>query len=144
MAANDLTVVRADTAVKTLRSQEIASGVHAQVVQSLQGPESMPVLTGATLGLISISSASAVTLVPPTAGAVSVLIRAWETTQLTTKRMFYRNDGTAPTNAGANCEGYLLHGEAKLFVPATGVFTNFKVIAESGGAFQISCEWRNS
>jgi len=142
MADNQLTVVRADGTTETLRSVEHPTGVHEQVVLISDGPESVPVLTGSTLGLIAVSSAAATALDPPDAGARKCFVRAWETSFSTSKRLFYRRDGTAPTNAGLNCEGYLLHGEARVVCLAD--LTQFKVIAESGSAWQIACEFSNT
>jgi hypothetical protein len=141
MADNELTVVRADSNVRTLRSRELQSGTHEQMIGVLQGPETPPTLTGATL-VYTVDDNPAVALDPPTAGADQCFIRVWHATQDSTKRLFYRRDGTAPTADGANAEGFLLHAEGKMVTLAT--FTNFQVISETGAAHTVYAEWSDT
>ena len=141
MADDQLTVVRADGATETLRSVQLASGGHAQVILVSDGPESVPALAGATL-VYSVTAAASIALTPPTAGARTCWIRVWHPTQDSTKRLFYRREGTNPTPDGANAESYLLHGEGRMVRLAD--FTKFKMIAETGQTFTVVAEWSNT
>ena len=141
-ADNELTVLDAEGDTQVLRSVLLADGSYAQVVLYSETTEKVPALTGATLGLIAVTTTPAVALVPPTAGARKCWVRAWEDTFQTDVRLFYRRDGTAPTASGNNCEGYLMHTEGRAVTLTT--LTNFKMIAETGSAWHITCEYTNT
>lgn len=142
MADNALTVVAADATTKTLRSEDLGSNIQAQVVLIHEGPDALPVLTGATFRHAVTTTATA--LDPPDAGARYGRVRVYETSgpASSTLRLYYRTDGTNPTADGANAMGFLLHGEmimVKLASPS-----NFRMIAEGTGAFQVYVEWLNA
>lgn len=124
----------------TFRAQDFGSKLFPLVAVTDQ-PEVIPSLTGATL-VYTIDDSPAVALDPPDAGARLGFIRVWHATQDGTKRLYYRGDGTAPTADGANAEGYLLHGEARM-VRMPAAWTNFKMISETGAAHTVYAEWRS-
>jgi hypothetical protein len=142
MADNLLTVLDAEGDIQILRSVGLADGSQAQVVLYSESTEKVPDLTGAALGLIAVTTSAAVALDPPNAGARKCWVRAWEDGFQTDVRLFYRRDGTAPTASGNNCEGYLMHTEGRAITLAT--LTNFKMIAETGSAWHVTCEYTNT
>ena len=136
MADNELTVVIADGSTKTLRDIELTTGVHAQGVLIWEGPEVPASTTGATVQH-TVDDNPAVALDPPTAGARFARVRVYETSQDSTLRLYYRQDGTTVTSA--NATGYLLHGELILVKIADQ--TDFSMIAATGGVFNVYVEW---
>lgn len=140
MADNELTVLDAGGTVRNLRSVDVGSGRSVQPVFVWEGPEVPAVVAGGTLRY-TVTSTPAVGLIVPTAGARFARLRVFETTGPGNDvlRLYYRTDGTAPTNDGANAAGFLLHGELILVKLAT--FANFKMIAEGVGSFQVYVEW---
>ena len=144
MAENELVVQSADGLPRTTRSVDLGGSIHIQGALIAELPE-VPVDPTGGLTRYTVTSASAVALDSPTAAARYARLRVYETTAPTTptKRLYYRTDGTNPTNAGANAFGYLLHGEMLLVRLADA--TNFRMIADSGdaGSFQVYVEWLN-
>jgi hypothetical protein len=146
MAANELTVIRADGATKTLRSEDLmAAGVHAQVVLVSEASE-VPVNPSGGLSRHTVTSSPGATLDPPSAAARYARLRVYETVApgTPTRRMYYRQDGTMPNANGTDAQGFLLHGEVMIVRLAT--FTNFKMIADNtdNGSFQVYVEWLNT
>lgn len=145
MAENELAVIVASGATKTLRSLDLGgAGIHAQVAAMIEAPE-VPVAPAGGAERYTVDSDPAVTLDPPSAAARYARLRVYESVApgTPTKRLYYRQDGTVPTSDGANAAGFLLHGEMMLIRLAT--FTNFKMIADSSdnGIFQVYVEWLN-
>lgn len=145
MAANDFGLVEANAPTHHSRSEVV--GTHAdtkpivaQIVLVADSPELIPNLSGAGLVLDIVSSGFS-SLVPPTAGARTCWIRAWETTQQVNKRLFYHRKNVTPINDGSNAEGFLLHSEGRTVRIAT--FAEFKLIAEVGSIWKLYCEWSN-
>lgn len=137
MADNDLTVVAADSSTKITRSID-RRGTHHQVALIGEMPDIVPALTGATV-VYTVTAAAVSPLVPPTAGADYVRLRAFQTAN-DGKRLFFRKDGVNPANDGTNAEGYVLHLEGMTVKIAT--LTNFKMIVEFGGGnFTVTAEW---
>jgi len=143
VADNELTVVNATGATKTLRDVDVA-GLHHQVVFIHEGGEVVVSPTGGQVRYTVLNTGS-VALDPPNAAARYARLRVYETNGPAgaTRRLYYRTDGTAPQNNGANAFGYLLHGEMLLVRIAD--FTLFSMIADQadGGAFQVYVEWLN-
>jgi len=110
-------------------------------VAVVDGAELVPTLTGATV-VYTVDDSPAVALDPPDAGAHVCWVRVWHATQDSTKRLYYRRDGTAPTADGANAEGFLLHAEGRMVRLAT--LTNFKMISETGAAHTVFAEFSNT
>lgn len=150
MAANDLSVIDSTGTPRSLRSVELGSGsnIHEQAVLVSEMFEVPASVTGATVRH-TISSNTTVTLDPPTAGAHYARVRVYETTGPFAgtpnpyKRLYYRQDGTAPATDGSNAVGFLMHGEA-IFVKLAN-FTNFQMTRDStdAGTFQVYVEWLN-
>lgn len=142
MADNELTVVRADGATRTLRSFDLdgAGTSHADSSLVAEMPEAPADATGATVRY-TVDADPAVALDPPTGGARYARLRVYHSGQDSTERLYYRQDGTAPTADGANAVGFLLHGEAMLVRIAD--FTDFQMIGETGmtGTFEVYVEW---
>lgn len=140
MADNELTVKTAGGLTKTLRSRDLGGGIFTQFTHIVEAPESPVDPTG---GLVryTIGTGSSVALDPPNASAQYARLRVYETTQDTTRRLYYRTDGTAPTNDGANAFGFLLHGEAILVRLANAA--NFRMIS-AAGTFDGYVEWLNT
>jgi len=144
MAENELTVIRADGATKTLRSSDLSGGIHAQGILVAELPE-VPVNPSGGVVRHTVDSDPGATLDPPSATARFARLRVYETTAPTvpTKRLYYRQDGTMPAANGVDAHGFLLHGDVILVRIAT--FTNFKMIADNSdnGVFQVYVEWLN-
>lgn len=138
MADNALTVIDATGTVRTLRSEDVGSGLQAQGLMVWEGPEIPAIVTGAGLRY-TVDNSPAVALIPPTAGARYARVRVFEITQSASLRLYYRSDGTAPTANGANAFGFLLHGE--LIMVKLDTFANFQMIAEGAGVFEVYVEW---
>jgi len=148
MAQNELTVIRADGATRTLRSIEAGadgSGVH---LQAILAPEYVPKeIVAITGGIVrfAVDSDPGATLDPPTAFARYCTLRVYETTSPSTptKRLYYRQDGVMPNANGTDSRGFLLHGE--MMVVCLADFTQFKLIADNtdNGNFECYVEWFN-
>lgn len=121
----------------TFRAHEIGGKKHPSVAV-VEAREIVPTLSGATL-VYTVDDSPAVALDPPDATADVCWIRVWHATQDSTKRLFYRRDGTAPTANGANAEGYLLHGEGRLVKLAA--LADFQMISETGAAHTVYAEF---
>lgn len=145
MANNELTVIRADGQIKTLRSSDVkGAGVHAQLVGVFEAPEEVVAIAGGSVRY-NVDSSPGATLDPPSAAAMFGRLRVYETTtpSTPTKRLYYRQDGTMPNANGADAQGYLLHGEVMIVRLAD--FTQFKMIADNtdNGVFEVYVEWLN-
>lgn len=144
MAENELTVVRADGQTRTLRSEDLGGGVHAQVALLGEAPESYPSTAG-SLHRHTVDSDPAVALDPPTAGARYARVRVFETAgpSSANRRLYYRQDGVNPLSNGSNACGFLLHGEMMLV--KLDDFTQFRMIADASdnGVFEVYVEWLN-
>ncbi len=143
--ANDLTVIRADGATRTLKSEEAGSAGSGVWVQGAYVAELLEQPVDPTGGLVrySVDSSPAVALDPPNASYRYARIRVYETPAPTTikNRLYYRTDGTAPLSNGSNVFGYLLHGESMLVRLANAA--NFQMIADGNdnGTFEVYVEW---
>ena len=144
MAENELTVIRADGATKTLRSSDLGGGFHVQHTLVAEVPE-VPVSPTGGAVRYTVDSDPGSTLDPPTAGARFARLRVYETLapSTPTKRLYYRQDGTMPLSNGSTAQGFLLHGDVILVRIAD--FTQFKMIADStdNGVFEVYVEWLN-
>ena len=144
MAENELTVIRADGQIRTLRAIDLGGAVHAQVTGVFETPEAPVDPTGGAVRY-NVDSSPAVALDPPNAAARFARVRVYETggPVAENRRLYYRTDGTTPTSDGANAFGYLLHGETILVRLAN--IANFKMIADAGdnGVFEVYVEWLN-
>jgi hypothetical protein len=142
MAENELTVVRADGATRTLRSKDVGGNVQAQIVAVTEAPEAPVDPTGGAVRY-NVDSSPAVSLNSPNAVVHSARVRVYETAGPagTNRRLYYRTDGTNPTSDGANAFGFLLHGDVMTIRLASP--DNFRMIADSSdnGVFEVYVEW---
>lgn len=139
--ANELQVITADNATRSLRSEPLADGSHLQYGAIVEAREK-PVSPTGGIVRYTVDNSPAVALDPPTAAAMYCRLRVYEASTSTPDsklRLYYRTDGTAPTADGANAFGFLLHGE--LIMVKLADFTKFQMIAEGAGIFQGYAEW---
>lgn len=144
MADDSLTVVVADGTTVPLRSIDVGSGKQAQATMIAELAELPVAPDSAPQVRYSVTDAAAVPLAPPAAGARYARLRVYRSgadgsANDGIKRMYYRTDGTAPSNTGANVFGFAIHTDVIYVKLAT--FANFKMIAESGQTFEVYCEW---
>jgi hypothetical protein len=93
----------------------------------------------------SVTSTAVIPLDPPTAAADFARIRVFNTNVdpgfFAFQRVYFRSDGTNPTNDGGNAFGYLMHGDSYLVkIPDK---TLWKMIAQAGASFEIYVEYFN-
>lgn len=141
--ANELIVINGNNQPVTLRNDLIGTNAY-QAVMVVEHPEVPASTTGATIRYQVTSTA--VSLVPPTAGARFARLRCYETTTPTTnpyKKLYYRQDGVNPLADGTNASGFLCHNEMIIVKLAT--FGNFRMIRDSAdaGIFLVHVEWLN-
>lgn len=136
MADNELTVLDATGTSRTLRSLDVG-GKQAQGAMVWEGPEVLSNTTG-SVPRFTVTSAAAVALDPPDAGARYARVRVYETSGNTLLRLFYRQDGVAVTGV-SDATGFLLHGE--MFLVKIADFTQMRLVAESSATFQVFVEW---
>lgn len=144
MAENELTVIRADGATRTLRSADLGGSVHAQVALVAEATL-VPVSPAGGAVRYTVDSDPPVAIDTPTATARYARVRVFETTSPTTpnKRMYYREDGVNPNANGSDAQGFLLHGDTLLVRLAD--LTQFRMIADNtdNGIFQVYVEFLN-
>lgn len=141
MADNELTVIDAAGATKTLRAVDHGSGLQAQGVVVWEGRD-VPAATTGSVVRYTVTPSAAVALDPPDAGARYARLRCYEASGSTPNqnfRLFYREDGIDPGANGSQAAGFLLHGELMLVKIAD--FTNFKMIGETSSSFLVYVEW---
>lgn len=143
MPSNELTVIRADGATRTLRSEDLQdAGHHAQVVLVSEAPEA-PVNPAGGATRHTVDSDPAVALDAPNSLVRTARVRVYESAGPANpaRRLYYRTDGTNPLSDGSNAFGFLSHGD--VFIVRLDLPENFRMIADStdNGVFQIYVEW---